>query len=131
MPTVRAYGQIDPLVVAPGPSHKPREVDCHWPVRAYDHVIRGVQEVAVGYTAAREHRIEGKIARSVVRKTRISENYEARISHIGSDISRFSGGTILLSLKLARVLVKDRTRGEMLRRCGGAKNHRNLTYGRV
>src|SRR6516225_7831667 len=46
-------------------------------------------------TAARERRIEGKIARSVVRKTRISENYEARISHICSDISRFSGATDL------------------------------------
>jgi two-component system, NarL family, sensor kinase len=33
---------------------------------------------------------EGKIARSVVRKTRISENYEGRISHICSEISRFS-----------------------------------------
>jgi len=47
VPTVRAHGRIDPLVVAPGPSHKPREVDRHWPERAYDHVIRGVQAVAV------------------------------------------------------------------------------------
>jgi predicted component of type VI protein secretion system len=34
-----------------------------------------------------------RIARNVVRKT--SENYEARISHIRSDISRFSGGTLV------------------------------------
>src|SRR5215472_14956052 len=44
--------------------------------------------------AARELRIEGKTARSVLRKTSISENYEARISHNRSEISRFSVGTI-------------------------------------
>jgi len=31
---------------------------------------------------------------TVVRKTRISENHEARISHIRSDISKFSGATL-------------------------------------
>jgi hypothetical protein len=30
----------------------------------------------------------------VVRKTRINANYEARISHIRSDFSRFSGATV-------------------------------------
>ena len=43
-------------------------------------------------TAARERRIEGRIARNV-RKTSISENFEGRISHIRSVISRFSRGT--------------------------------------
>jgi len=36
--------------------------------------------------AARARRIEGKIARSVARRTSISENYEASISQIRSDI---------------------------------------------
>jgi integrase len=36
------------------------------------------------------------MARNVVRKTSISENYEGRISHIRSEISRFSGGTVEL-----------------------------------
>ena len=44
--------------------------------------------------AARELRIEGKTARSVLRKTSISENSEARISHNRSEVSRFSVGTI-------------------------------------
>ena len=44
-------------------------------------------------TAGREPRIEGKTVRRVVRKTSISENYEGRISHIRSEISRLSGGT--------------------------------------
>ena len=57
--------------------------------------------------AARERRIEGKIARSVVRKTSISENYEGRISHIRSDISRFSGGTIEERFGFVKVSVAD------------------------
>ena len=49
-------------------------------------------------TAARERRIEGKTARSVLRKTGIGENYDGRISHIRSEISRFSGGTVLYEM---------------------------------
>src|SRR5215469_4815598 len=59
-------------------------------------------------TAAREGGIEGKIARSVVRKTCIRENYEAKIGHIRSDISRFSGATIacrrILKVSLCKLL---------------------------
>ena len=43
-------------------------------------------------TPARERKIEDRVARSDVRRISIAENYEARISLIRSDISRFSGG---------------------------------------
>ena len=43
--------------------------------------------------AARERKIEVRVARSDVRRISIAENYEGRISLIRSDISRFSGGT--------------------------------------
>jgi hypothetical protein len=44
--------------------------------------------------AARERKIEVRVARSDVRRISIAENYEGRISLIRSDISRFSGGII-------------------------------------
>ena len=43
--------------------------------------------------AARERKIEVRVARSDVRRISIAENYEGRISLIRSDISRFSGAT--------------------------------------
>ena len=42
---------------------------------------------------------EDKVAMSVVRKTSISENYEAGISLVPSEISRFSGGTLSIFTK--------------------------------
>jgi hypothetical protein len=66
-------------------------VFCSGPLKHADLVA---QDQILELHAARERRIEGKTARSVVRKTRISENQEARISHIRSDFSRFSGATV-------------------------------------
>jgi len=43
--------------------------------------------------AARERKIEDRVARSVAREMGIGENYERNITPIRSDISRFSGGT--------------------------------------
>src|SRR5260370_22322725 len=44
-------------------------------------------------TAARERKIKDRVARNVVREMSIGENYERKITLIGSDISRFSRGT--------------------------------------
>src|SRR5207302_9054939 len=43
--------------------------------------------------AARERKIEDRVARSVVREMGIAENYERNITPLRSDISRLSGGT--------------------------------------
>jgi len=41
---------------------------------------------------ARERKIEGRVARSVVREMGIGENYERNITPLRSDISRLAGG---------------------------------------
>src|SRR5208283_3317642 len=47
----------------------------------------------IGGSAGRESKIEDKVARSVVRKMGIGENYERKITSIRSNISRLSRGT--------------------------------------
>jgi hypothetical protein len=44
--------------------------------------------------AARERKIEDRVARSVVREMSVGENYERNITPIRSDISRFSRSTV-------------------------------------
>src|SRR5579872_685029 len=59
VPTVRIYGQIDPIRIAPGAPHQPGKVrqpraasgrlpiDRHRSLLAHDHMIRSVEEVAM------------------------------------------------------------------------------------
>jgi hypothetical protein len=46
------------------------------------------------WRAARERKIEDRVARNVVREMSIGENYEGNITPFRSDISRFLRGTI-------------------------------------
>jgi hypothetical protein len=91
-PIAPEAGQTDPQQAVPRGQFR---AFCSGPLKHADLVA---QSQILQRSAARERKIDHRVARSVVREMGIDENYEGNISSIPSDISRFSRGTIVATV---------------------------------